>query len=81
MYVVFVGVSGSHYYRYFDNVREAEIFKQCFQLIMDAGIGTYKDVRIRKKKPTSNCTYEYSDSFVNEVYTSFMSRVEAKGFI
>lgn len=60
VYLTFIGGnSNSYYYQEFENVREAEIFRQCFQAYVRCGYGHYINMRICKRLPVAVYTPFY----------------------
>ena len=54
VYLTFIGGnSNSYYYQTFENVREAEIFRQCFQAYVRCDYGCYINMRICKRLPVA----------------------------
>ena len=50
IYVTFTGISsGRYYFKVFDDLRGAVIFKQCLETYIALGYGSYMDLKISKK--------------------------------
>jgi len=79
-YVTFIGRnSGSYYFVEFEDFNEAVRFKQCFEVYVLLGYGSYYNTKISKKKSENHQNYGNNYS-INRVYRK-MKKVQERGYI